>query len=353
MKLLKLVIPISGILLLGYLIGSLGSDQIVRHLDVLKWTFPQVLILALSWHITNSIAWRFAFMPDCSIPSIVTLFKGKLAGEAVSQITPLANLGGEPLKAYLLRKTTPSSDALAAVVVNKAAQTLTGIAFSALGLSLVLLNSNLPLDIPAPVQIGLITLMTLTVAVMLFVWKKQTHLFSSILQLIRKFGMSTTNIEQKMDNARRIDAQIQKFYKSHKLRFTLVLIFHSLGWMLGACETYVILRALEPSFDFPIAFLITSLTVIINTLFVFMPSNIGVLEGGQVFLMTTLGINPAIGLSLGITKRMRKTFWLVLGWVFLSRLSREALDNELLARRKLRQESTERPSDISKELHYN
>ena len=123
--------------------------------------------------------------------------------------------------------------------------------------------------------------------------------------------------------------------------------------MLGACETYVILRALEPSFDFPIAFLITSLTVIINTLFVFMPSNIGVLEGGQVFLMTTLGINPAIGLSLGITKRMRKTFWLVVGWVFLSRLSREALDNELLARRKLRQESTERPSDISKELHYN
>jgi len=84
-----------------------------------------------------------------------------------------------------------------------------------------------------------------------------------------------------------------------------------------------------------------------------MPSNIGVLEGGQVFLMTTLGINPAIGLSLGITKRMRKTFWLVVGWIFLSRLSREALDNELLERRPLRQKTTVSSANIPQELHYN
>jgi len=342
-----------GILLLGYLIGSLGSDEIIRHLSVLKWTFPQVLLLAFSWHITNSIAWRFAFVPDCQRPGITTLFKGKLAGEAVSQITPLANLGGEPLKAYLLRKKTSSSDALAAVVVNKAAQTLTGIAFSAFGLSMVFLRGDLPLAIPVPIKASLTLLMTLAVFVVILVWKKQTHLFSSILNIIGKLRITTVRIEQRMDNALRIDDRIQQFYTHHKLRFTIVLFFHSLGWMLGACETYVILRTLEPSFDFPIAFLITSLTVIINTLFVFMPSNIGVLEGGQVFLMSTLGINPAIGLSLGITKRMRKTFWLFVGWIFLSRLSREALDNELLARRSLPQKPTATSTTISQELNYN
>ncbi len=353
MKLLKLIIPTLGILLLGYLIGSLGSDQIMRHLSVLKWTFPQVLILAFSWHITNTIAWRFAFVPDSQLPGITALFKGKLAGEAVSQITPLANLGGEPLKAYLLRKKTSSSDALAAVVVNKAAQTLTGIAFSALGLSMVFLRGDLPLAIPVPIKASLTLLMILAVVVVIVVWKKQTHLFSSILNIIRKLGITTVRMEQRMDNALRIDDRIQQFYTNHKFRFMVVLFFHSLGWMLGACETYVILRTLEPSFDFPIAFLITSLTVIINTLFVFMPSNIGVLEGGQVFLMTTLGINPAIGLSLGITKRMRKTFWLFVGWIFLSRLSREALDNELLARRSLPQKPIETSTTISQELNYN
>jgi hypothetical protein len=62
--------------------------------------------------------------------------------------------------------------------------------------------------------------------------------------------------------------------------------------------------------------------VIINSLFFFMPSNIGVLEGGQVFLFLTLGLNPTVGLSLGIVKRMRKILWISVGWLFLTHLSR-------------------------------
>jgi hypothetical protein len=74
--------------------------------------------------------------------------------------------------------------------------------------------------------------------------------------------------------------------------------------------------------------------VIINGLFFFMPSNIGVLEGGQVFLLTTLGLNPAIGLSLGIAKRMRKTFWIFVGWLFLTHLSRQRLESKVVERGK-------------------
>ncbi|MEE3338974.1 MAG: lysylphosphatidylglycerol synthase domain-containing protein, partial [Candidatus Latescibacterota bacterium] len=115
---------------------------------------------------------------------------------------------------------------------------------------------------------------------------------------------------------------ISLFYREHKLRFFLVLLFHTLGWMLGVCETFVILESLNTGVGFDIAFLITSLAVVINSLFFFMPSNIGVLEGGQVFLFLTLGLDPATGLSLGIIKRMRKIFWIGLGWLFLAQLSR-------------------------------
>ena len=56
-----------------------------------------------------------------------------------------------------------------------------------------------------------------------------------------------------------------------------------------------------------------------------MPSNIGILEGGQVFLLSTLGLAPALGLSLGIIKRMRKIFWITLGWLFLTHLSKNMI----------------------------
>tara|TARA_Y100000588_G_scaffold357681_1_gene415148 strand:+ start:403 stop:1440 length:1038 start_codon:yes stop_codon:yes gene_type:complete len=331
MKFFRLVLPGLGLLFLGYLIGHLGPDEILRNFLLMKWTFPFILLLACSWHITNSIAWSFAFPPGAFRPRLRTLFMAKLAGDAVSQLTPLANIGGEPLKAYLLKGESPTSRGLASVVINKTAQVITGLFFTAVGLSLIFLYWNLPQAIPLPIRVGLGILLFSAALLIALLYRKQKHMFSSLLHFLQKCGVRTTRLERKMAKAVSIDAGISQFYAEHKLRFFAVMFFHSVGWLLGACETYLILRGLGADIDFAVAFLITSLTLIINSLFFFMPSNIGVLEGGQVFLLATLGLNPALGLSLGIVKRMRKIFWISVGWLFLTRLSRNAWQEEILA----------------------
>lgn len=352
-KFLKIALPGIGLLFLGYLIGTMGPGEIGRHLAILKWSFPLALTLACTWHITNSIAWSFAFSPEGGRPKLRSLFMAKLAGEAVSQLTPLANLGGEPLKAYLLRSETPAWSNLSAVVINKTAQTLTGIGFTMIGLSLVFFYWDLPVQIPLAIKLGLAALMAMAVLLVILLWKRHQRLFSSIVRVLKKLGMHTEGVEGRMAKAARIDASISHFYRAHKTRFFLVLLFHSAGWLLGACETFVILRSLESSISFPVAFLITSLTVIINSLFFFMPSNIGVLEGGQVFLLTTLGLNPAVGLSLGLAKRMRKVFWISIGWLFLTRLSRQALDGGPSPTPREASSSPSAATISREELHYN
>jgi uncharacterized protein (TIRG00374 family) len=322
MKVFRILLPALGLLLLGFLVGKIGLGKILQNLSVMGWSFGLVLLLAFGWHVTNSIAWSFAFPSDAFRPRLVSLFMSKLAGEAVSQLTPLANLGGEPLKAYLLRQQSPTSRGLASVVINKTAQVFTGLAFTALGLSLVIFNWELPQSAPLPVQVGLATLFTAAALLLLALWRQQRHMFSSLLGLVRRFGIRLEVIERRVAKAVRIDENISSFYRQNKPRFALVLGFHACGWMLGACETWIILRGLGQAVDFEIAFLLTSLTVIINSLFFFMPSNIGVLEGGQVFMFMTLGLDPAVGLSLGIVKRIRKIFWISIGWLLLTHLSR-------------------------------
>ena len=351
-KFFKIAMPGIGLLFLGYLIGAMDPSEVGRNLAVLKWSFPLALGLACTWHITNSIAWSFAFSPEQGRPKLRSLFMAKLAGEAVSQLTPLANLGGEPLKAYLLKSEAPAWSNLSAVVINKTAQTLTGIGFTMLGLSLVFFHWNLPVDLPLAIQLGLAALMATAIALVLLLWKKQQRLFSSIVLVLKRLGVRTDGVEGRMAKATQIDASIGTFYRAHKKRFFLVLFFHSMGWMLGACETYVILNSLETSITFPVEFLVTSLSVIINGLLFFMPSNIGVLEGGQVFLLTTLGLNPAVGLSLGLAKRMRKVFWIFVGWLFLTHLSRRALERGLDGSGKQPPIKTDLPID-QQELHYN
>ncbi|MBT3343966.1 MAG: flippase-like domain-containing protein [Gemmatimonadetes bacterium] len=322
MKILRLILPGLGLLLLGYLVGTLGLGEILGNLTVMKWAFPLVLLLATGWHVTNTIAWSFAFPSGAFRPPLTTLIRAKLAGEAVNQLTPLANLGGEPLKAFLLRQQSPTSRGLASVVINKTAQVFTGLAFTAIGLLLVVLHWELPQALPVPVQGGLLLLFAIGTLLLWAIVRKQRHMFTSLLRFLKRFGLRPEALESRMTKAGRIDENISRFYSESKGRFCLVMLFHAFGWMLGACETYVILRALGATIEFDVAFLITSLTLLINSLFFFMPSNIGVLEGGQVFLFITLGLNPAMGLSLGIIKRMRKIFWIGLGWLFLTQLSR-------------------------------
>ena len=324
-RVIRFLMPALGLLLLGYLIGRLGPEATWRNLSILGWRFLLVLGVACTWHVSNSIAWACAFPPDAFRPPLRTLFMAKLAGEAVNQLTPLANLGGEPLKAYLLRMDSPASRGMASVVINKMGQAITGLLFATMGLSLVILYWTLPQAIPAPVQLGIGTLLLCSVLLVLFIWRRQSRMFSSLFGFLRRLGLPIQAVEERFAQADRIDRSIGQFYHRHGLRFGLVLLFHSIGWLLGVVETLVILHGLGADASFAGAFLITSLSAVINALFFFMPSNIGVMEGGQVFLLMTLGLDPAMGLALGITKRMRKIFWIMVGWLFLARLSNRSV----------------------------
>jgi glycosyltransferase 2 family protein len=323
MKRFRLLLPAAGLLLLGYLAGSLGLEAVLDNLVLMKWSFPAILLLAGMWHITNTIAWSFAFPPGAFRPRLRRLFMAKLAGDAVNQMTPLANLGGEPLKAYLLKDQSPTSRGLASVVINKTAQIITGLGFTTLGLGAVILQWNVAYDLPLPIKVGMGALLSASALLVYILYRKQGRMFSALKNLLTHVGIKTDALETRIASAVRVDEGISYFYHQHPLRFLAVLSFHALGWLLGACETYLILNTLTPGIDFDVAFLITSLTVIINSLFFFMPSNIGVFEGGQVFLVASLGLDPALGFSLGFLKRMRKLFWIAIGWFFLTHLSRK------------------------------
>lgn len=199
---------------------------------------------------------------------------------------------------------------------------MTGLLMTVVAVGLIAFYWDLPRALPLPVRIGLPSLVMGAALLIWLLYRRQQRLFSSLLTGLRRLGLNPDALESRMAKAVRIDANIGLFYREHKVRFFLVLMFHTLGWMLGVCETFVILRALNAPVDFAIAYLINSLAIVINSLFFFMPSNIGVMEGGHLFLFVTLGLSADVGLSVGIVKRMRKIVWICVGWLFLTYLSR-------------------------------
>lgn len=328
MKALRLFLAGLGFLFLGYLVGQLGFDAVVRHLDAVKWAFPLILAPSCLWQLSNTVAWGFAFPPDAFKPRLPMLFMAKLAGEAVNQLTPLANVGGEPLKAYLLRHRTPGPRGMASVVVDKTAQVIVGLTFTIAGLGLLFLYQDISRIFPVEYLTGFSLLLTASALGVWWFYRRQGRLFASLLAFLRAAGLKIGFLERNMGRAERIDTNISYFYREHKSRFWKVLFFQSAGWLMGTCETYIILRALDAGLDFTACFMLTALSSVINSLFFFMPSSIGVMEGSQVFLFASLGLDPAMGLSLGLIKRVRKSFWIFVGWLFLSHLGRDVVEHK-------------------------
>ena len=341
MKFAQITMVALGFLLLGFLVGQLGYDEVLHQLDAIKWAFPLIMLPSCIWHLSNTVAWSFVFPPDAFKPRLHTLFAAKIAGEAVNQLTPLANIGGEPVKAYLLTQKTPSPRGMASVIVDKTAQLIVGLAFTILGLGLLFHYHDLSELIPFEYRALFTSLLIASSVALYLFYKRQNRMFTLLLRFVRSVGIRTDLIERNMGRAARIDTNIGSFYRDHRTRFLQALFFQSIGWFMGTCETYVILKALDAGVGFWFCFLLNALGAVINGLFFFMPSNIGVMEGSLVFLFASLGLDPALGLSLGLTRRLRRVVWIFVGWICLSYMSRDVIRSRAVAPAPVLQEKDE------------
>ncbi|MBM3240147.1 flippase-like domain-containing protein [Candidatus Poribacteria bacterium] len=152
MKKIKVFLFALGLLLLALFIRKLGLENIWSNLKTLGWKFGLILGLSASWHCLNTIAWKLALVETQYKSRFRHLFCARLAGEAVNCITPIVNLGGELLKAYLLRNQISLPDGIVSVVIDRTVHTLNGVAFVSFGIGLAITW----LSIPIAVKIALI-----------------------------------------------------------------------------------------------------------------------------------------------------------------------------------------------------
>src|SRR5262249_19378208 len=126
-----------GTVLLALLVSYAGLTPVLARFRALGWAAPLVLLPYFVINIRDTSGWR------CTLPATVrvpfsSLYLVRMAGEAVNSMTPTATVGGEPVKAHLLRAFGVSgSDALASVVIAKTALTVSQSAFVLVGLAVL------------------------------------------------------------------------------------------------------------------------------------------------------------------------------------------------------------------------
>ena len=302
-----------GLFLLGWLLHKVGLAEVWSHVRGMGWRFLPVIGISLLWHLSNTWAWAACFDPnDKERPGFASLLHIKLSGEALGNVAPASQVGGEVAKAYMLRKQVEVTRGVPSLVINKTVEVVSGLAFALLGALVAFWQFSLPQE----VQIGLAAALVLATAGIVAAFLSQRKsAFGWVLNLLRWLRLPF--LEKRREKVEAMDRNIAAFYRQNRRGFLISLGLHAVSWALAVAEVYFILHILGQPITLVAAFLLTSLSLVINTAFFFIPSGVGVFEGGHMFLFHLLGMGSGLGLAVGLIRRIRRVFWVAVGALLL------------------------------------
>ena len=283
-KIYLLLLTILGLILIAFLCFSVGFQNIVNLLREMGFRFAIVLAIALGWHVLNTWGWHFVLPPYRNIP-FFKKFKIKLKTEAFNTLTPFASSGGEPLRIWFTQNYYSLEEGTISVVLDKSIHILSGFCFALIGFVISLQKID---------------------------GQNTFSLFAALL-ICLMVGWIVIHLLKKNSKVQGMIAHAFSFYRFQKGRFFLSAGCHMMGWILGMLEIYIILLFMGHPLSILNAYLITAFLIILHTFSSFIPSSLGVSEGGLYLLFSALGLNPAIGFTVGLARRLRSIFWSLIG----------------------------------------
>lgn len=301
-----------GVALLGILIAHVGPATILESFSQLSWRLLLVACFPFSLTaVVDALGWRFAFQHD-RVP-FRALLLARLAGEAFNLTTPTASVGGEAVKAWLVRDHVPFEESVPSVIVAKTTHVIAQGVFLLVGVGVAWLT------LPAHSELlrGMEWLLVLeVVAVGGFVLVQVGGVLGRFRRVLDWLGLAGAG--ERAHALEHLDDALSMLYRREPRRLFLSIGSHFAGWMLGTLETYLILRFLGVPVSAVTALVLEAFGTAVRFATFWVPAGLGVLEGGQMAAFVALGLGASAGLSFALVGRVLEAARAGIGFLALA-----------------------------------
>ncbi len=303
---LRPLLLLAGGSVIVWLVWDLGPAAVWDVIHTLGWRLVIVVLVPFSLAvILDTLAWR-ALLPGCRA-SFRALVGARLAGEAVNLATPTASVGGEPLKAYLLRDHLPLDEGLASVIVDKTAVVIGQALFLAAGLFLAR-----ALEPPRALLFAMAALLAAeAVGAAGFALVQLAGILGGSGRLLGLFGLGP--IERHREMLEDIDLWLGRLYRERAAGIAASGVLHALAWAVGALEIYVVLHLLGKPVTVATALALEAFGTAVKFATFIVPGSLGALEGGNAAIFAAFGLGGALGLASTLIRRLREAMWALIG----------------------------------------
>src|SRR5258706_2353805 len=143
--------------------------------------------------------------------------------------------------------------------------------------------------------------------------RRRVTLLTNIIDSLARRGFRPRFLRTRRHHIYRVELTVYGFYKRRRAAFFSMIGLDLTSHTTSVLEVYVTLQMLGFVPHVGAAYIIESLTKVINFAFAFVPATIGVYEGGTEIILKSLGFAAAAGVTLAIVRKAAIVFWTVIG----------------------------------------
>ena len=239
--LLGRILTVVGVLLLAYLVHSLGLDTVWATIVQFGPWYLLTCFIGASGLLCQAGAWWMVMEAFFQRVALLELFRVKIISDGFNLILPSASLGGDAMRAFLIKERVPLSVGVPAVLFDKTIEFVASVVFLGSGLLLGLLSLRLPVGLIVP---AVISLAITSAGIVLLVVVQKRGVTRSLLKLSAPLPAARRWVVKKESKLLAMDESLGLLYTRSNHRALLPVAVHVLARCVAVLEVMVVLAVL-------------------------------------------------------------------------------------------------------------
>jgi putative membrane protein len=292
-----------GLALLGFVIARYGWRDVTDAFLRAGWGIFWVSLAHFGPIACDMLGWRELFPPAERV-GLARLFVFRWVGESVNNLLPVAQVGGDVIRARLAARAGASlRESGAATVVDFTIGLVTqmGVALVALGV------------LAGTVGIST-TLGGILLGIALFCGLIGGFVAAQVWGIFRRAGRFAAHVWERLgrhsvsgalDRLDAVDGSIRAAWR-RRTALARCAVWRAAGWIAGTAEIWLATYYLDQPVGVAEAFVLHALTMAIRSIAFLVPAGLGVQEGGFVLVGRLLGLSGTMALAVALVRRSRE-----------------------------------------------
>lgn len=324
---MKLLFLILGLVLLGAVVAQTDIEHAVSLLAKIGWGFVAIFAIYFVGFVIDAYAWQLTTPGvPLDLKWLYRFYQVRLAGEAFNMVTPTASMGGEAVKAIMLKNLYGIGyrDGAASLILAKTMIVVALVAFLCVGFVLMQGSTKLPDTYKLISGAGLAAFGLGAILFFVIQRYKITSLAGSALGRNKWFA----KLNERLQPLNEVEDRLVHFYTRQPRRLIVVFALSFINWVIGIFEIWLVMHLIGHPISLTDAWIIETVAQLVRSATFFIPASIGAQEGAFMVVGAAITGQPSFGLTIALARRIREIVWTAWGLAVFYLLKPQIDDTE-------------------------